>query len=124
MSRHLYDNLFDCIFHMRGAFQIEGNLGYTAGVAEMLLQSHAGAIHPLPALPDAWATGSVKGLRARGGYEVDLGWKDGALTEVTVRGASNGPGKCVVRYGKGSSTFKLGKGKTCVLRAGDFSSTE
>jgi alpha-L-fucosidase 2 len=101
-------------------FQIDANFGYAAGVNEMLLQSHMGYIHLLPALPKAWPTGSVRGMRVRGGYEVDMEWKDGALTQAVVRGISNGPAQCVVRYGKGTSTFTLAKGESRVLRAGDF----
>lgn len=100
------DNLWDT----HAPFQIDGNFGGTAGITEMLLQSHMGFIQFLPALPDAWKNGSVDGLRARGNFDVNITWKDGQLQEAVITSEAGEP--CNVRYGDKNLSFKTAKGKS------------
>ena len=115
VSANAFPNLWNGCWPGR-TFQIDGNFGITAGAIEMLLQSHAGEIQLLPALPKAWATGSVKGLRARGGFEVDMDWKDGKLVSATIH--SRAGTDCMIHYQGNQRPLNLKPGQTIKL-AGD-----
>ncbi len=116
IARNSAVNLFDRIWEDRpGPFQIEANLGGSSGIAEMLLQSHLGKIRFLPALPKAWPTGTIHGLRARGGVEVDLEWREGRLTEAVLRASTAASHELVAPPGQkiaGSTTVDLEAGET------------
>ena len=107
-----YDNLLTC----HSPFQIDGNFGFTAAVAEMLVQSHVGnweqgfKIELLPALPKAWSNGKIKGLVVRGGFKVDMEWKAGKLTHAIISSSSKRTTK--VSYNGKVVEFKIGKGKS------------
>ncbi len=109
LSEALSGNTFPNLFDAHPPFQIDGNFGAASGIAEMLLQSQDGELHLLPALPSAWPAGQVRGLRARGGFEVGLSWAKGKLAGATVR-ALNG-GSCRLRYASSTARFEMKRGQ-------------
>ena len=115
LFRQFCSNRNTCLnlFGLHPPMQMDGNFGITAGVCELLLQSHEGELNFLPALPRAWAAGAAKGLRARGGMEVDLAWRDGALASAVVRSASGGT--CGVRCGEKTRTITVPAGGSVAL---------
>jgi alpha-L-fucosidase 2 len=108
-----YPNMFDA----HPPFQIDGNFGGAAGIAEMLMQSSPEGIELLPALPSAWPSGSVKGLRARGGFEVDVAWKDGKLLNAKIKSISGARKTVTVRYGNLTRNIEVKSGGDVVLNS-------
>jgi alpha-L-fucosidase 2 len=106
-----YPNMFDA----HPPFQIDGNFGGAAGIAEMLMQSRVDEIELLPALPKAWPSGSVKGLRARGGFEVDVTWQNGKLASAKIKSVQDGKKMVAVRYGGVTENIELKSGGEVTL---------
>jgi len=114
LSKSISPNLFG----LHPPFQIDGNFGTTAGIAEMLIQSHTGMIHLLPALPKAWPSGEVKGLKARGRYEVDITWENNELIKAVIYSKTGQP--CKIGY-KGKVTMvDMKKDKKQIIKLSDF----
>lgn len=109
----LKDGTLNNLWDTHPPFQIDGNLGGTAGITEMLLQSHAGFIDVLPALPDSWKQGEVRGLCARGGFEVGLKWQQGMLQSVVLKSLAGEP--CTLNYRGKTLRFVTKKGQTYVV---------
>jgi alpha-L-fucosidase 2 len=109
IARNAFGNLMNACWPGR-VFQIDGNFSGTVGIAEMLLQSHGGQIHLLPALPTAWPDGKVTGLRARGGCEADIFWEDGKLKRAVIQSMTGGPVR--IRYEDERRIVDIARGRS------------
>jgi len=115
LGEFIKNNVYPNLWGFHPPFQIDCNFGYAAGVSEMLAQSQMGYVHLLPALPTAWPVGSVKGLRVRGGYEVDIEWRDGNLTRAVIRNVSSLSDECAIRYKDLTTKIAVPKGTARVF---------
>ena len=109
----LTHNVLPNLFGNHPPFQMDGNFGIVGGMTEMLLQSHEDTVDLLPALPTAWPTGRASGLRARGGFIVDLAWQDGRLTQAVIRSDAGQP--LTLRHGEKTRTLTLAKGAVATV---------
>ena len=113
LRRYVKDNTCENLFsRCYGTMQIDGTLGITAGIAEMLLQSHRGELHLLPALPPEWDQGRIKGLRARGGLSLDFAWKDSRIKSLTIHSSKEQEVK--LRHAGKTTTVRCRKGENII----------
>ena len=110
LKEQIHGNFYRNLLSFHPPFKIDANFGYAAGVCEMLVQSQTGTIELLPALPDRWQTGSVTGLKARGGFVVDLSWENGKLLSAKIHSQKGAP--CKVHYAGKYHELKIAKGET------------
>ena len=118
LKEMIHGNVYGNLLGYHPPFQIDCNFGYAAGICEMLLQSQTGVIVILPSLPDQWVEGKVTGLKARGGFEVDIEWKEGKLVKCTIRSLNGN--SCKVHYGKQTKEINLKQGESRTLPVSDF----
>lgn len=110
LREQIHGNFYRNLLSFHPPFQIDGNFGYAAGVCEMLLQSQTGVIHLLPALPSNWKNGAIQGIKARGGFEVDMAWKEGRLMKVRIKSLKGQP--MTVQYGEHTIKMPTKTGKS------------
>lgn len=120
LKEQIHGNFYQNLLSFHPPFQIDANFGYAAGVCEMLLQSQTGAIVLLPALPDAWPQGEVKGIKARGDFTMDIEWRDGKLAGASIHAGNNSPAKARLLYRGALKELAIQPGQSIRLGAGDF----